>query len=249
MTMISYAQNLEDVVLERVFKHQPTGFYIDVGAWDPDKELVTKHFYSKGWTGINIEPTSYYYQRLLASRPRDINLQVAVGRRTGHKASFLEFEGTGLSALADTANRAALQAAGYAARTVAVDVLPLSEVTDRYAPGQIDILSIDVEGAERSVIESAEWYTFRPRVILVEAIAPLTNEPAWFAWEGLLLEAGYCFALSDGINRFYYRAEQPELRHALCVPANALDDYCPKRFLEVQEILSKRAEFERRHVA
>ena len=143
--------------------------------------------------------------------------------------------------MADTANRAALQAAGYAARTVAVDVLPLSKVTDRYAPGQIGILSIDVEGTQRSVIVSAEWYAFRPRVIVVEAIAPLTNEPTWFAWEGLLLEAGYCFALFDGINRFYYHAEEPELRHALCVPANALDDYCPKRFLEVQEILSERA--------
>jgi hypothetical protein len=52
MTFISYAQNYEDVMLWRCFKGLDDGFFIDVGAHDPDVESVTKAFYESGWTGI-----------------------------------------------------------------------------------------------------------------------------------------------------------------------------------------------------
>ena len=42
--MISYAQNLEDVVLDRAL-HTRTGFYVDVGAASPSTASVTRHFY------------------------------------------------------------------------------------------------------------------------------------------------------------------------------------------------------------
>ena len=47
--MISYAQNFEDVILNRAFRHQRSGFYIDIGAFDPVVDSVTKHFYDLGW--------------------------------------------------------------------------------------------------------------------------------------------------------------------------------------------------------
>jgi len=223
--MISFAQNLEDVVLERVFKGQLRGFYIDVGAWDPDDGSVTKHFYLKGWRGVNVEPVAYYFERLLAARPRDINLRVAVGSQDQRTAEFLQFDGTGLSGFAETSHRTVIENAGFRPHSTTVDVVSLAEITARYAPPQVDFLKIDVEGAERFVIESAEWHAFRPRVVVVEALTPITHRPAWFGWEGLLIQAGYRFALFDGLNRFYHRSEEPELREPLSVPANILDDY------------------------
>ena len=59
------------------------GFYIDVGANDPTLESVTKAFYERGWSGINIEPSPKYYARLCAERARDINLPMAVSDREG----------------------------------------------------------------------------------------------------------------------------------------------------------------------
>jgi hypothetical protein len=47
--MYTYAQNFEDVMLNRLFHEQASGFYIDVGAWDPNMHSVTKHFYKGGW--------------------------------------------------------------------------------------------------------------------------------------------------------------------------------------------------------
>ncbi|MBA3885640.1 MAG: hypothetical protein H0X67_07895 [Acidobacteria bacterium] len=46
--MYTYAQNFEDVMLNRLFHEQATGFYVDVGAWDPNVHSVTKHFYNGG---------------------------------------------------------------------------------------------------------------------------------------------------------------------------------------------------------
>ena len=81
--MISFAQNFEDVMLWRVFRDQPTGFYVDVGAADPTKNSVTKWFYDLGWSGINIEPQPEYFKTLQLQRARDTNLNCGVGAARG----------------------------------------------------------------------------------------------------------------------------------------------------------------------
>ena len=54
MVYTSYAQNFEDVIIMRCFKDVEEGFYIDVGAQDPESDSVTRVFYERGWSGINI---------------------------------------------------------------------------------------------------------------------------------------------------------------------------------------------------
>ena len=44
MTFVSYAQNMEDVMLWRALKDVDQGFYVDVGANDPNVHSVTKAF-------------------------------------------------------------------------------------------------------------------------------------------------------------------------------------------------------------
>ena len=96
MTFVSYAQNYEDVILRRALGDVEKGFYIDVGAYHPFVDSVSKAFYDAGWHGINIEPVSEWYKKLQQDRPNDINLQIAVGARKGN-LDFFEVVGTGLS--------------------------------------------------------------------------------------------------------------------------------------------------------
>src|SRR4051795_10637609 len=77
--MLSHAQNFEDVMLARALGNICNGFYVDVGAWDPNIETVTRHFYEMGWRGINVEPAPAYHAMLETARPRDINLRIAAG--------------------------------------------------------------------------------------------------------------------------------------------------------------------------
>ena len=81
--MISYAQNFEDVVLNRVFHAVQQGRYIDIGAYDPVVDSVTKHFYDRGWSGVNVEPVTRFHEKFVATRPRDWNINSAVGPLPG----------------------------------------------------------------------------------------------------------------------------------------------------------------------
>ena len=87
--MVSYAQDAEDVLLQRAFPWKHRGFYIDAGASDPVHFSVTKHFYDWGWRGINIEPVHSVWRRLRDHRPRDVNLNAGLSDREG-KLTFYE---------------------------------------------------------------------------------------------------------------------------------------------------------------
>ena len=223
MTFVSYAQNFEDVLLWRALGDVARGFYIDVGAAHPDVESVTRAFYERGWSGINVEPVAASITRLRAARPRDINLDAAVGERAGH-ADFFEVEGTGLSTLRRDVT-AGYDAEGFAVVRRTVAVRTLADICRAHAHGPIHFLKIDVEGAEREVLAGADFAAFRPWIVLVEATAPMSVEQTHSEWEALLTESGYAFAWFDGLNRYYVAREHAALAPLLAAPPSVFDDF------------------------
>lgn len=221
---ISYAQNFEDVMLHRAFGSVTNGFYVDVGAWHPDIDSVTRHFYNMGWTGINIEPSKTYFKLLKKRRPRDINLDVAIGSRT-RQQDYLEVPGSGLSSLDEnTAERG--RKYGFVSQRYVVSVTTLKKICEEHCANKvISFLKIDVEGSEKEVVESLDWSRNRPIVVVVEAVHPDTRLPMWESWEHILLKAGYLFVWFDGINRFYLRRESEELRKHFIVPPGIADGF------------------------
>jgi FkbM family methyltransferase len=221
--MISYAQNLEDVLLDRALADVEQGFYVDVGANDPDHCSLTRHFYEHGWRGINVEPGTIF-EKLRRARPRDINLNIAISNANGTMA-FHEFPaGHGLSTLeAKLPDVPADRLAGQITRQV--PVRPLRDVFAEHQPPQIDFMSIDVEGHERAVLVSNDWSRWRPRILVIEAILPLRPVPCHQAWEDVVLGADYLYAFFDGLNRYYVRHEDADLLAAFSAPVNVLDNY------------------------
>jgi FkbM family methyltransferase len=201
VTFISYAQNYEDVMLWRALKHVEKGFYIDVGAAHPDDYSVTRAFYDRGWHGINVEPTSQYFQRLAGARPRDLNLNIALAAQAGH-LPFFEVEGTGLSTL-DRGISEEHRAAGWTVHEATIQVNTLAEICRDHVAGDVHFLKIDVEGAEAAVLAGADLGLCRPWIILVEATRPLSSEQNHLEWEAIVTKSDYRFAYFDGLNRFY----------------------------------------------
>ncbi|HWB13512.1 MAG TPA: FkbM family methyltransferase [Pirellulales bacterium] len=217
---VSYAQNGEDVLLNRALKGQSDGFYIDVGANDPVAGSVTKLFYDRGFRGINIEPGGVF-DKLARARPRDINLRLALSDREGER-TFYEFpECDGLSTL--SAQVRAGQNRRCVERTAAVATL--ADVCEKYVRGAVDFLKIDVEGHEREVIAGANWRRWRPRIVLVESPTTAEGDGPHREWEPRLLGADYLYGGSDGINRYYVRREDERLLACFRQPLNVLDDY------------------------
>jgi FkbM family methyltransferase len=207
---LSYAQNMEDFHLSLAFAGQNNGTYIDIGGGHPIAGNVSFWFYERGWCGVVAEPQAMLAALHRRLRPRDILIQSAVGR----DAEQVEFHQVDrLHALSTTVKRHAEAASlrGAPHRTLRVPSISLAELCRRNALTSIDFLKIDVEGAEYEVIAGADWQHFRPAVIVVESIAPDTNEPSWFPWEPILLSHGYRFALFDTLNRFYVADERRDV--------------------------------------
>lgn len=222
MNFVSYAQNYEDVTLFRALAHVVGGRYIDVGAGDPLTDSVTRAFYERGWRGINVEPVLEVHGRLVADRPDDVNLRIAVADREG-MLLFHEVVGTGMSTLdAELATR--YEREGRELRRYEVPVRTLDSVLDEHPLIDIHFLKVDVEGAERQALAGIDLKRHRPWVVLVEATRPNSTEPTHEEWESLLVDRGYAYVYFDGLNRWYVANErEAELRAPLSMPPNYFD--------------------------
>jgi FkbM family methyltransferase len=207
---IAYGQVFEDVFLERLFAGQAEGFYIDIGAWHPVKYSVSYPFYQRGWRGICVEPIERYARLSDRLRPRDLNLRCLVGSAAGDKTLLVA---EGLDGLSTTVPDYAplAEKLGAVMRPVVFSTRTLDDICSAHVEGPIDFMKIDVEGAEREVLEGCDWRRWRPRVIIVEATVPGTDIPAWHPWEGILLSNGYKFGLFDSLNRYYVAEECNDL--------------------------------------
>ena len=224
MGIVSYAQNFEDVMLWRALGDVGPGFWIDVGASDPSLHSVTRAFFERGWHGINVEPLAAEFAALELLRPGDINLCVALAEAPGEMV-FYDCEDGGLSSL-DPAAGARNRAAGRQVVERRVAVSTLADICARHVAGDIHFLKIDVEGAERKVLEGADFTRFRPWIVLVEATIPMSQTDASDEWEALVTGSGYRFCYFDGLNRFYVAEERwPALGRHFTAPPNVFDGF------------------------
>lgn len=220
----SYAQNCEDVVLWRALKAIDVGTYVDVGAADPDDDSVTKAFYERGWSGLNVEPAPDHAARLISERPRDRLAQACAGPTAG-SIVLHHVAGTGLSSVVEGAAKIRDDET-YEIEEIEVPLRRLDDLLDEagFTPSDdIHFLKIDVEGFEESVIRGIDLTTWRPWIIVAESTRPRSTEQAHHEWEALLVDQGYEFCLFDGLNRFYLAAEHAELRDLLSFPAGVFD--------------------------
>jgi FkbM family methyltransferase len=159
---ISYSQFGEDLWLADHFADQVSGFFVDVGAYDPFNASNTLLLYRKGWRGINLEPEPEALRRFERFRGRDVNLGIAISSHDGDAAFVRAGSFSGL----DDPDRFCPDARSD---RIVVRTRRLQDVLDEYRPvGDIDLLDVDVEGHDLVVLHSNDWERFRPRIVLVE---------------------------------------------------------------------------------
>lgn len=201
-----YPSDMEDVILYHALRSVNDIFYIDVGANDPTAYSVTKLLYdTRGARGINIEPLHHEYQLLKYERTEDINLCVGAGSQST-KGTFYT-QGQLSTLISDNI---------YVKDCKAEDikVMTLKEICNQYLvpKREITFLKIDVEGYEKEVLLGADFNVYRPWIIVMESMLPMTETPCYEEWESILIDAGYEYVLSYGVNRYYVAKEHSELK-------------------------------------
>lgn len=224
MSFISYAQNFEDVMLWRALNHIESGFYIDVGANDPVIDSVTKAFYDKGWTGINIEPLERHIAELKIDRPKDINLQVGASNIKG-QANIVIPQIRGWASLNENLIEK-YQQADSSAQLLSIPIITLSEIIQEYASNrEIHFLKIDVEGHEKEVIEGVDFEKYRPWILIIESTMPNSQIENHSQWIDKILLHGYEMVYFDGLNRFFCAIEHNYLKQCFSTPPNVFDSF------------------------
>lgn len=221
-------------MLWRALRHVECGYYVDVGACSPDNDSVTRAFYERGWTGINIEPNPMFNAKLNERRPLDKNLRAAVGDREA--VVQMNFLGNpGLSTLDDTIAEEHKRA-GWGLERQEVEMTTLAAIWQKYVPAgqEVHFLKIDVEGFEEKALRGSNWSSCRPWIVVVEATLPMSKVESHETWEPILLAANYSFAYADGLNRFYVANEHSELLAAFKYPPNVFDDFMLNRQQEAE---------------
>jgi FkbM family methyltransferase len=231
MAIVSYAQNFEDVMLARCFPG-PRGFYVDVGANDPDIDNVSRTFYERGWSGINIEPLASNFARLKKRRTRDLNLHLAAGDHDGSITFFEIGKWHGYSTT-DAAIAAQHKKDGLKVVEHKTPVRRLAAVLDEHARGKtIDFLSVDVEGTELAVLAGADLDRHRPKIILAESRMPVTVNMVERFFEvpdradeyaKFLAPFRYRLVYRDGLNAFFAAEEQADLARHFAFPPGIAD--------------------------
>lgn len=229
----SYAQNFEDVMLARCFPGK-RGFYVDVGANDPDIDSVTRAFYERGWSGINIEPLNANFERLKSRRRRDRNLKLCVGKKNGAITFFEVRKWHGYSTT-DPKIAKEHRRDGLKVEEHTVLLVPLKDVLERYAPGKaIDFLKIDVEGTEMDVLRGCDFKRHRPKIIVLESKLPVTIAminrvdevpDRASAYARFLEPKGYKQVWHDGLNAFFLAREHAALARHFRRPPGIFDRF------------------------
>ena len=223
--MISYGQNFEDVILSRVLQDVKNGFYIDVGAHDPVVDSVTQHFYSIGWSGLNIEPQLEFFKKLNQMRPRDRNLNICAGNFDGEIQFATVTNRTGWSTSSVNHIQNLKNDNELTLKIENITQLTLSTIIKQESIREIHFLKVDVEGLEYEVLEGIDLRIYRPWVVVVESTLPGTQIASFEKWENFLLENNYQFTYADGLNRFYLAEEHKELAERFQNPPNLFDNF------------------------
>ena len=233
---ISYAQAGEDILLMRALETvEPAGgFYIDVGAYHPDTDSVTRVFYERGWRGVNLEPSTHLFERFRRARPRDINIQAAASSQPG-RLPFYRNDGEQLGTLERRFSQPDEQVGAEE-----VEVVTLADVCSEHCPPEVHFLKIDVEGHEREVLAGMDFTTCRPWIVVIESVAPNRADiPTFGEWEDLLTAARYHFAGADALNRYYICEESRGLAVFFHLP---IDNYVRGRDVLLIEQLKTEVE-------
>jgi FkbM family methyltransferase len=202
---VSYAQEGEDIILQRIFGVQKSGFYIDIGAHHPHRFSNTYIFYSRGWRGVNIEPNPEMFDLFRKYRAKDINVKKGISESIGVLNYFM-FDEPALNTFDKVLALEYEEQSHKMKKMINVDVCRLDMLLEEVVPDgvAIDFMTIDAEGHDFDVLKSNNWMIFRPRILLVEMLGITLTELNQSDMHKFIVLQGYEL-IAKTVNTFFYR--------------------------------------------
>jgi FkbM family methyltransferase len=198
----THADHGEDVILKVLFDtlgvEKPS--YLDVGAFDPFHISNTVLLYDTGSSGINVEANPQLIDAFYKHRPRDINLNCAIGPERQPSRLLYVSENPGLSSF----HRELVE---ELVETIEVPTWTIRDILDGHAGGRWpDLLTIDIEGEDLAVLDQClPAQGFRPTVVVVESLR--CTEDYSEQWREFMPKRRYALFCRTRSNMIWVREE------------------------------------------
>ncbi|HAT1510988.1 TPA: FkbM family methyltransferase, partial [Aeromonas hydrophila] len=202
---------LDKFIFERYFPNKDTlGVFIECGAFDGLTENSCKFFEeTMNWKGYNIEPVPWIYERLCKNRPESKNFNFALSNENG-EATFKAVDHptfgvdcTNGSLNHTQAHSSLLKEIGCQIVETKVQVKTWPDFISQENITYIDLLVLDVEGHELSVIEGMRGSTVLPDIICIE-VGHLCFDDI----RRELHRIGYTYDISSHVNAFFIKNDK-----------------------------------------
>ncbi|HVW19533.1 MAG TPA: FkbM family methyltransferase, partial [Solirubrobacteraceae bacterium] len=166
-----------DRALDRIIDRDG-GFYVEAGANDGYAQSNTYWLARfRGWRGVLVEPIPELFAEVVRERPEAHAFNCALVP-FGHPGETVEMRYGGLMSVVAGARGSEADDRAYVGtafllgieeeRDVVVPARTLSSILDELGAPEVDLLSLDVEGFEPSVLEGLDLERHAPRFVLVE---------------------------------------------------------------------------------
>ena len=103
-------------------------------------------------------------------RSRDINIEAAISNKI-ETLTYYKFNDPALNTFDKDLAQTRIGNKYKIISEEKIAAIPLKEILSKQKIGDIDFMSIDVEGLEMKVLESNDWNVYQPKILLVESIA------------------------------------------------------------------------------
>ena len=163
----SYAMNNEDTAILNYFKDRKNGFYVDVGCYHPIHRNNTHLLHMQNWSGVNVDTSQFSIDLFNFMRPKDLNYNCAISDKNENIKLFYQKELSQLSTIEKGQAEIVFQGD---IKEKEIEAFTLDEILsrDRYKNSKIDLLDIDVEGADLKVLRGLSFEKFKPELVCVE---------------------------------------------------------------------------------
>jgi FkbM family methyltransferase len=208
-----YGQYDTDKHIASLFNHKTEGYFVDIGAWDGIGGSNTYFFEKCGWDGVCIEPMPIAYEKMVSSRSCEC-IRGVISDMDSEECDFVCVEGepsmlSGLPAYFDKLHEKRIDDEvvrdGGVKKNITVKNYKFNDIIKET---RIDLLDVDTEGSELSIIMSIDHNKYDIGLIVVE------NNFSDIGMRHYIINLGkFAYVGSSGVNDFFINNRWEEFKN------------------------------------
>lgn len=155
-----------ELVYQRPENIPRDGFFIEAGASDSGRTSVSLEFERKyGWTGLLVEPNPGFFEAGLTLNRKSVSVNTCLGIKEHPHYAMFNFQS---AVRPETGKHSMGGIAKDSARAVQMQCIPLYTLINAAGNPRINLLILDVEGADLMVLRTIPWDKVDIEVMSIE---------------------------------------------------------------------------------